>query len=144
MSRLTVREATRLHLADRMSAVVAATIANKRRRLRRRCMQGSSAEERGDAVYVLLHRRLRGEPSSPPLPLIEPLSSEKPLLGESLAITVAIEPGRKRMSDMTGKEKGDLRLCNSRRRVARHRGVTILPPISCCHYFPIWRTSSLF
>ncbi|QHN82395.1 uncharacterized protein DS421_20g695460 [Arachis hypogaea] len=63
-------------------------------------MQRSSAEERGDAVFslcchVLLRRRLRGEPSSPPLPLMEPLSSEKSLLGEALAINVAVEQGRK-------------------------------------------------
>ncbi|KAL4288225.1 hypothetical protein AHAS_Ahas19G0264900 [Arachis hypogaea] len=56
---------------------------------------------------------------------MEPMSSEEPLLGEALAITVADEQGRKRRSDATG-EKGDLRHCNSRRRVARHHGVTIL------------------
>ncbi|QHO16040.1 uncharacterized protein DS421_10g300180 [Arachis hypogaea] len=96
MSCLTVREATRFRLTDGLSAAVAATFANKRRRLRRRCMQGSSVEKRGDVVFslrchVLLCRHLRGEPSLPPLPLMEPLSSEKPLLGEALAITVAVE-----------------------------------------------------
>ncbi|XLR30658.1 hypothetical protein HN51_050542 [Arachis hypogaea] len=59
---------------------------------------------------------------------MEPLSSEEPLLGEALAITVADEQGRKRRSDVTG-EKGDLRHCNGRWRVARHHGVTILATV---------------
>ncbi|KAL4270955.1 hypothetical protein AHAS_AhasUnG0038100 [Arachis hypogaea] len=65
---------------------------------------------------------------SPPLPSMEPLSSEEPLLGEALAITVADEQGRKRRSDVTG-EKGDLRHYNGRWRVARHHGVTILATV---------------
>ncbi|RYQ87864.1 hypothetical protein Ahy_B09g095407 [Arachis hypogaea] len=91
--------------------------------VRRPSSPSSSPFHRGAVMLSHRHRAF-----SPPLPSMEPLSSEEPLLGEALAITVADEQGRKRRSDVTG-EKGDLRHYNGRWRVARHHGVTILATV---------------